>query len=130
MEDDARFEDGDVDHVGAGDGRCGTVAVAVAGGLHAGGLRFGFVPLDEPVAGVLDEEGQKEAGHEDGRGGALVRQLAEALVGEHEGGMGVELDWLAPGAGNPHRATHMNKRRRDDDTSAELPEDGEDGVGW
>lgn len=52
VEDDAGFQDGNVDHVGAGSGR----HVGVSVSLDIPGLGLGLVPLDEAAAEVLDEE--------------------------------------------------------------------------
>jgi len=87
VEDDTGLEHGNVDHVGPGSrGRVGMVTR-----LGAVGLRLGLVPLDDPVADVLDQEGKKEAGHEDGRGRTLICKLAEALVPKHQAGVGIKL---------------------------------------
>lgn len=46
---------------------------------------------DDSLTNVFDEEGEEDSGHEDGRGGCFVAQLADAFVIEHEGGVGKEL---------------------------------------
>ncbi len=60
-----------------------------------GGLGTDLGP-DDALANVLDEEGEEDAGHDDGRGCRLVGEFAETFVCEHEVGMGVELSggWL------------------------------------
>lgn len=40
---------------------------------------------DDSLANVLDEEGHEDAGHDNGRRGGFVPELAEAFVFEHEG---------------------------------------------
>lgn len=88
MEDDAGFENGDVDHVWVGACRC---RMGISGGLDAAGTGFGLVPLDESATGIFYEEGQEDTGHEDRRRRRFVRELAEAFVLEHEGGVRKEL---------------------------------------
>lgn len=80
VEDDAGFKNGDVDHVGFAWGRALLLTVA---GNSLVGLLLGLVPLDETNAKILDEEGEEDACHEDGRGCGFVLQLAEAFVLEH-----------------------------------------------
>ena len=88
MEDDAGFQDGDVDHVWIGAGGC---CVGVSGSLDAAGTGLGLVPLDETVAGVFDQEGEEKTSHKNGSGRCFVGELAEAFVLEHESGVREEL---------------------------------------
>jgi hypothetical protein len=62
------------------------------------------------VANELDEEGDEEAGHDNGRGGTFVRKLSQAFIAEHELRMGVQVN---EGSGNDY-------------SGAELFEDEED----
>lgn len=43
------------------------------------------------MAEVFGQEGEKDTGHDDGRGGGFVFEPAETLVAEHEFCVGVEL---------------------------------------
>ena len=84
MEDDTRFEDSDIDHLGA----WGVVSVVPA---SVSGSVLGGVPLDETNAKVLDKEGQEEAGHQDGSRSGLIVKLTQTFAAEHENGVGEEL---------------------------------------
>lgn len=83
MEDNARLHNQDADHL--------------AGKQGAGPLLERQGPLgldlgrDDTLANVLDEEGDEQAGHEDGSGRPLVAQVADAGVSEHERRVRVEL---------------------------------------
>lgn len=140
MKDDAGLQNGDVDHVstrGRQRRRC------IGAGFDTAPFGLGLVPLDEPVTEVLHQEGQEDAGHEDGCCGGLVGQFAKALILEHEAGVCVELGLTASVPSQPKKGrggfggvvmidggivTHMNKSCRDDDACAKLPQDSEDGM--
>lgn len=66
----------------------------------------------EALAEILDQERDEDASHDDSGCGALIAQLSQTLVGEHELRVGVQMD----------------KGSRDDDTSAKLLENEEKGV--
>lgn len=124
VEDDTRFEDSDIDHLGA----WGVVSVVPA---SVSGSVLGGVPLDETNAEVLDKEGQEETSHQDGSRSGLIVKLTQAFITEHENGMGEELvGLLATLQACTEGGTNMNEGRRDDDASTKLPENGEDGIGW
>lgn len=77
-----------------------------------GGRVGGDLCHDEALAKVLDQKREEDTGHDNGRRGSLVTKLAQALVAEHELGMGVQVYECC----------------RNDDSGTELLEDEEDGV--
>lgn len=85
---------------GFGGGACVGVGAGVVAGVRGRqwelgvvvvGLGFGGPGDDDAVADEFDEEGEEDAGHDEGGCGGFVLDGADAGVGEHEVGVGVEL---------------------------------------
>lgn len=83
MEQDSRLHDQDAHHLGGQQGFRLFLSSQQGSGPGLG--------KDDSLANVFDQEGEEDAGHEDGGCGSFVAQFADALVAEHEGGVGEEL---------------------------------------
>ena len=128
MEKNSCLHDRNVDHL------------AAQSGVSLRRVLSWHVEVGNPVSGIFDEEGDEEAGHEDGGCYAFVADVSYAWVGKHEAGVGVQLFkqcQVSEDAG-PKRClgchgglavdTYMDEGGRDNNAGAELLKEGQDDV--
>lgn len=109
MEDDAALQDHDVDHLGPL-GRVFLLSTV----LDVACFRLGGMPLQDTNAEILCKERNEDARHSDGTCCPFVTKLPQTFAGKHKLSVSKEMD----------------EGSRDNDTGAELSEDGDEDIVW
>lgn len=89
MENDAGLHDKDANNLGLQHSSCAI--------LHTDSAHLASLVNDNPGANVLYEKRQEETGHDDGRSGALIAEIANTLIGEHQSSVTVQLRIVSRG---------------------------------